>query len=534
MLLGTATDEQVFAVNQDLKRINDVIGASDIYIMAANGDTVAASNYQQELTFIGKNFKFRPYFTLAMQGDKANYFAYGITSNKRGYFFSYPVANEGKIIGVVALKITVEGIEEKWRTSGNEILVIDDYGVVFLASDPSWHFYALNPLSDEDSQALAESYQYGNKSLRDMPIIEQVDGQDGRVESLSLERGDIVSDAQYYLVEQADMATEGWKVLLLQKNNKVAQRVKLALVVAALVLASLLLIIINIVQRRRRLAERMALKDAHSLELEQKVNSRTKELTQTNERLEAEITERKQAEEALRETQAGLVQATKLAALGKMSAGVSHELNQPLAAIQSYSENAKAFIERGNIDTASDNLQLITELSHRMGRIIKNLRTYARDESISMRPVLVSEVLTDSLALLDERIRNESIEVVNGVSEPSPVVLAGDVRLQQVFVNLFTNAFDSMRNSQVKQLRIRTLEHGAYVQIDISDTGAGVPQALRENVFDPFYSTKSVGEGMGLGLSITYGIVDQFGGKILIGDSPEGGAVFSVILKKSK
>jgi two-component system C4-dicarboxylate transport sensor histidine kinase DctB len=216
-----------------------------------------------------------------------------------------------------------------------------------------------------------------------------------------------------------------------------------------------------------------------------------------------------------------------------MSAGVSHELNQPLAAIRSYSDNAKAFIERGNIDTASDNLQSITELAERIDRIIKNQRTYARDESISMRPVIVAEALNDSLVLMAERIQNESIEVINEIPEDSPVVIAGDVRLQQVFVNILSNAFDSMRSSEVKQLQISTFEQGEMIHIYLCDTGTGVPQALREHVFDPFYSTKSVGEGMGLGLSITYGIVDQFGGKIVIGDSSSGGAMFSIILKKS-
>ncbi|RVU85991.1 sensor histidine kinase [Leucothrix sargassi] len=534
VILGTASPEQVQAVNTDLKRINDVLGSSDIYVMNAEGHTVAASNYRLEKTFIGKTFDFRPYFTRAMQGQRGNYFAYGITSKRRGYFFSYPVRLDGEVIGVVALKITVQAMEEKWRESEEEVLVVDDYGLVFLASDRSWHFHLINPLPDEDNAALASSLQYGNRALKQLPVVKQALDDNDAIRSLTLERGEIVSDARNYLVEQEYMAKEGWNVMLLKQDDEVWERVKLAMMIAGLILAIVLLVLINLIQRRRRLEERMALKDAHSLELEQKVKNRTKALTETNELLEAEVLERKQAEAALRETQAGLVQATKLAALGKMSAGVSHELNQPLAAIRSYSDNAKAFIQRGNIDTASDNLQLITELTDRMGRIIKNLRTYARDESISMRPVRVSEVINDSFALLDERIQAESIKVINEISEPSPVVLAGDVRLQQVFVNLFNNAMDSMRHSDLKQLQIRTHGQGDWVHIDILDTGTGVPEALREHVFDPFYSTKPVGEGMGLGLSITYGIIDQFGGKILIADNPDGGALFSVILKKAQ
>ena len=530
-------------LNLELERINSVLDSSDIYLMNPDGLTIAASNWRSPLTFINRNFKFRPYFQDAMADQRGSFFGLGTTSKERGYFFSYPVKVKGNILGVIVVKITVDMLEKEWQRADGQVLVVDDNGVVFLSTDERWRMHLLFPFSDAERKALRETAQYQQKDdppLELVPAIEWQFNEANQLQRIRInETVNRKTRAIDYLVEQRVMANQGWRVMFLARDNEVSRQVREALMVAALMLASVLLTAANLLQRRRRLTEMMAMKDATSRELERRVEERTIELrertvtlNEVNEQLREQIKEREQAEADLREAQAGLVQATKLAALGQMSAGVSHELNQPLAAIRSYSDNAKAFIERGNIQTASDNLQLITELADRMDRIIKNLRTYARDESISMRPVVVELPLKESLTLLQNRILNEAIEVDLQLPDESPSVMAGDVRLQQVFVNIISNAFDSMRNSPQKDLSIRVTEQGDKVLVSFADSGPGVPEALRAHVFDPFYSTKSVGEGMGLGLSITYGIVDQFGGKIEISDGPDGGAVFTVILNK--
>lgn len=530
-------------LNLELERINSVLDSSDIYLMNPDGLTIAASNWRSPLTFINRNFKFRPYFQDAMADQRGSFFGLGTTSKERGYFFSYPVKVKGNILGVIVVKITVDMLEKEWQRADGQVLVVDDNGVVFLSTDERWRMHLLFPFSDAERKALRETAQYQQKDdppLELVPAIEWQFNDANQLQRIRInETVNRKTRAIDYLVEQRVMANQGWRVMFLAGDNEVSRQVREALMVAALMLASVLLTAANLLQRRRRLTEMMAMKDATSRELERRVEERTIELrertvtlNEVNEQLREQIKEREQAEADLREAQAGLVQATKLAALGQMSAGVSHELNQPLAAIRSYSDNAKAFIERGNIQTASDNLQLITELADRMDRIIKNLRTYARDESISMRPVVVELPLKESLTLLQNRILNEAIEIDLQLPDESPSVMAGDVRLQQVFVNIISNAFDSMRSSPQKDLSIRVTEQGEQVLVSFADSGPGVPEALRAHVFDPFYSTKSVGEGMGLGLSITYGIVDQFGGKIEISDGPDGGAVFTVILNK--
>jgi two-component system C4-dicarboxylate transport sensor histidine kinase DctB len=265
-------------------------------------------------------------------------------------------------------------------------------------------------------------------------------------------------------------------------------------------------------------------------ELEHRVALRTDELTRANRQLEAEVTEHRRTENELRQTQSELVQASKLAALGQMSAGLSHELNQPLAAIRSYADNARKFMERERYETANANLGLIVELTERMARIIRHLRTYARKEPTTVRPTHVLRAIEDSITLLARRIEASGARVEVDVPAPDAQAIAGEVRLQQVMVNLISNALDAMAGSAEKQLTIRVVEIADAVVITVADTGPGIPHESMSSVFDPFFTTKEVGAGLGLGLSITYGIVKQFGGTIGARNAERGGAVFEVRL----
>ena len=530
-LKGENNPEQVQQLNLELERINRVSGALDTYLMDSTGMTVAASNWYKKTTFITQSFHFRPYFKSAIQGEPGHYFALGTTSGRRGYFYSFPVRDpvlSQKIIGVIAIKISLEHLEEQWGTKENEIIVVDNDGVVFLSNQTQWHYKLLEPLSKARLAVLADSRRYHEQELTELAVFDRQYDQNNQLKSIGI--GNYTKSNS--LVAQKPLPEEDWRIMLLAKDEAIAQRVNIALLVASLLLASLALTIANVLQRRKRLAEQIASKDAASRELERRVDERTSDLSKANEQLRKEIIEREHAETELHAAQSGLVQATKLAALGHMSAGVSHELNQPLAAIRSYADNAQAYLERGTVDTANENLKSITELADRMARIIKNLRTYARNESIASRPVIIAKVLREALAILDSRIEAESIVVdLNGLDD-SLEVLAGDIRAQQVFVNIISNALDAMKSSQQKLLSITLFEQAGRVHTQISDTGPGIPDALIGQVFDPFYSTKSVGEGMGLGLSLTYGIIDQFGGEVTIKNRDEGGACFTVILNK--
>ncbi len=264
-------------------------------------------------------------------------------------------------------------------------------------------------------------------------------------------------------------------------------------------------------ERRRTLSQANA-------QLEARVRERTAALLDTNTQLRREAEEREEAQAALKRAQEDLMRAGKLSALGQMSAGLSHELNQPLMAIQTFAENAVAFLDRGKPERAGDNLGRISDMARRMGRIIKNLRAFSRQESEPAARVDLIEVLNSALELTMPRLRREEV-TLDFTPPDTPVwVSGGEVRLGQVFVNLISNAVDAMVGRDVRVLHIAV----AGSTVTIRDTGPGI--AVPDQMFDPFYSTKEVGasEGMGLGLSISYGIIQSFGGKISGRNGPDG------------
>ena len=266
--------------------------------------------------------------------------------------------------------------------------------------------------------------------------------------------------------------------------------------------------------------------------LERKVVERTADLTSSNIQLEREITERRRTEQELRETQAELVQAAKLAALGQVAAGVGHELNQPLAAIRSYAHNGRILINSGRHVEANANLEKISELTSRMANISNHLKRFARRPHAVLSAVELAVVVDRALSLFTLRLREEDIEVVIEV-ESGLRVRAEEVRLEQVFVNLLSNALDAMRGLDDCRLTVSatTLPNGT-VDVRVADTGPGIPQDQLPQIFDPFFTSKQVGEGLGLGLSITYNIVKDFQSLLNVHSTGPDGTVFQVILNR--
>jgi two-component system C4-dicarboxylate transport sensor histidine kinase DctB len=279
--------------------------------------------------------------------------------------------------------------------------------------------------------------------------------------------------------------------------------------------------------RRQTLAEANA-------RLEARVADRTAELVALNTALRREVAERTDAEARLHKAQADLVQAGKLSALGQMSAGISHELNQPLMAIRSFAENAEGFLARGKPDVAARNLSRISDLARRMGRIIRNLRAFARQESEPIGDVDLLAVIDAALEMVASKAHQGQVQIAWDPPAVPVIVRGGEVRLQQVILNLVSNAIDAMEEAEVRQVTISVASQGSRTEVTVADTGPGIAEPDR--IFDPFYTTKQVGasEGVGLGLSISYGLVQSFGGVIRGRNAPTGGAIFTVELDASQ
>ena len=530
-----ASAADVVRANEILTRSNDVSGASATFLLDNSGRAVAASDAQSPAGFLGRNVSYRPYFEQAMLGSLGRDFAFDPLTGERSYYFAHPIRLESKILGAVALKIPIDLLEPGWSSADHKILVVDRDGIVFLSSHPEWRFHSMAPLPEQTRNRLVLSRTYGARDIPPLPVLGRTD--DSLITVLNTpwprNTGRDPGEKTTYLVRSASLNEIGWRVLILSDTKDVGQQINIWSAIVAFMMASILLFAANIYQRRRRYTERLALQDVAKEELEAKVEARTADLTEANAQLRSQISERQKTETQLRQTQAELVQATKMAALGQMSAGLSHELNQPLAAIRSYADNARTFLDRNQTSSASKNLTSISELTERMGRIIKNLRTYSRDEPVALRAVSATEAISQAQSLLQSRIRAENVAVEIDAPDRNLIVIGGSVRLQQVLINLISNALDAMRDTDDKKLIITATEMGQTVEISVRDNGPGIPDENLDKLFDPFFSTKEVGEGMGLGLSITFGIVRQFGGEMSAANHPDGGAEFTVQLSRA-
>jgi C4-dicarboxylate-specific signal transduction histidine kinase len=242
--------------------------------------------------------------------------------------------------------------------------------------------------------------------------------------------------------------------------------------------------------------------------------------------------EMQRREQELREKQEQLVQAAKLATLGELTTGVAHELNNPLNNIGLFIGNVIDSVELDRVDKAPILRQLNGAMQQvrKATEIINHLRTFGRATPISREPILVSEVIEQSLSLMREQLKLRSIEVQLDLAPEDPLVMANPIRLEQVFMNLLTNARDTLAKTSHKLITIRSRVERGSVLLAFQDTGPGVPPELEQRIFDPFFTTKEVGAGTGLGLSITYGIVKDHEGSIRLDNHPGEGATFLIEL----
>ena len=440
---------------------------------------------------------------------------------RRIFIFASPVFQpSGPSRGAVLVSVDIDTIEANWPTDPSPVFFTDESGVVFVTNRPD---LVLTDRGEGLNDASAVRLP-GFPSFRERLI-------DGH----SVWSG----DARPYLPTRALHLTQPLPVIgmtgeILVELAPVTRIATLQSAVAAALCLAFGAMLFLATERRRGLTELLAVEAAANAELEARVQARTKDLSAANKSLRREVHERQDAEAALHKAQADLVQAGKLSALGQMSAGISHELNQPLMAIRSFAENAEEYLARGKPEVAAENLSRISDLARRMGRIIKNLRAFSRQEKEPIGDVDLVGVVDVVLELAEARIRDESVQL-NWQKPMAPVIVrGGEVRLQQVAMNLVSNALDAMSDAAQRVLSL-SIDLGdrpgdGIVRLTVRDTGAGI--ADPNKIFDPFYSTKEVGksEGMGLGLSISYGIVQSFGGAIHGRNAPQGGAIFTIEL----
>ena len=537
LLAGQSGDAAGGRVNAYLEKLNERAGTLSIYVLDAGGKVAAASNWRRPDSFVGEDLSFRPYFREAIETGTGRFFGIGTTRGEPGYYLASALTGESGTLGVAVIKVSLEQLEKSWSTVEAPVLVADENGVVILSAVAGWKFTTLRPLDEATRAAFDHTQQYNRRALQPLGVRPLGDIDHGvrlvHIAASGPETISVYPVTGRFLEQSRTLPGTPWTLTVLSHLEQVDNLAQSRAALAAIAAACLCLLGIILNERRRhlrdRLAAREALQQAHD-DLERKVEERTADLSAANRQLQDEIGERIRAERTLRAAQDELVQAGKLAVIGQLSTGIAHELNQPLAALRTLSANAERFLERGDVDTTRTNLGRIADLVDRMGRITGQLRNFARKSSGQSAPVALCHAVDNALALLDARLRRASAEVARSCPVDEPVALCDANRLEQVLVNLIGNALDAMAGQPRPRIDLAWECADGRVRLHVRDHGPGLSAEAQAHLFEPFFTTKPAGDGLGLGLTISAGIVRDFGGSLHGANHPDGGAVFTLEL----
>lgn len=501
------------AANAYLEAAQQGAAVAAAYLLAADGRTLAASNWRQPQSFVGHQYAFRPYFREALAGGLGRFYGVGVTTGEPGYFLAAPVREGNQVRGVVALKLNLDALEQALASAGDTLLLADGDGVVFLSSARRWRYHTLTPLPAATAARLANTRQYGGKPI---PPLANHPAPLNATGLVRLALAD--APARDWLVHSRSVGGQGWR--LVQLGDPSEARAAAWAVGAASVFASAFVLGLA-AHLRHRQRRREELRRVYA-ELEDRIAERTADLT-------GQIAALERTKAILRETRDAAVQAGKLATLGQMSAGVSHELSQPLAALHTFADNAQALLARGRYDDVAENLQMISELIDRTGRIVRQLKSFARQEAATPQPVSVASAIDHALMMLEPRRRE--LQAMFHVEPCGNLQLLAEAgRLEQVLVNLLRNGLDAMHGQTAPQLHVRAWAEGAMAHIAVRDHGPGLSADAQRRLFEPFYTTKPAGEGLGLGLAISLTIVESYGGALNAHNMADGGAEFVLSL----
>lgn len=489
--------------NEALADIRRRTGADVIYLLQPDGTTQVASNWAQADSFVHRNFAFRPYYREAMQGRLARFFGLGTTSIKRGYYFASAVKEGSRIIGVLVVKVDLEHIERLWGNSPEQLLVIDNYGVVILSSREDWRFHASRPLSAAERDEIHANIPYPVQDPKTLRLQQSA-----------------------WLSQSRTLPETGWTVSIYAPRTLIERPVRSVLLIGGATLLALLLLLTLLTLSRRHYLDRIALEAEAKRQLEERVLERTRELENANAQLQQEVHEREQAQRELMRAQDEVVQAGKLTALGTMSASISHELNQPLAAIRSYADNARVLLDHQRTEDARGNLEQISDLTTRMASIIAHLKAYARGARRAPENVQLQPAIEDALSMVASRRRAMNVELLRDVPDAPLWVQAGETRLRQILGNLLTNALDALaEKAPPRRLWVIASQDQHGVTLTLRDNGPGFSEDALAHAHEPFFTTKTTAKGLGLGLAICDNLLRALGGRLEMGNHLEGGAV---------
>ncbi|SMO91689.1 sensor histidine kinase [Paracoccus laeviglucosivorans] len=465
------------AISQKLDRLRAETDSAVIYLLDRAGVAVAASNWNEARSFVGQDYSFRDYFTEALLRGEATQFALGTISHRAGLYLSHDViAADRTPLGVIVVKVEFDHLEASWRQANALTYVADAAGQIILSSDPALRF---------GTPPLPRRATVSTQAM--------VPGADWRM---------VVTEpaAPAFYAAALTTGSVGFGLTLLG----VAAGFRL--------------------RARRQAARRAEEERRYRADLELAVDERTRALSD-------EMRERRETEARLHQLQADMVQANKLAALGQITAGVAHEVNQPLATIRLLAETGSTLLPVGQSPEVAENLSTIMRMTERITRITQQLRGFARKATGHVGPVELAPALDAALMLTATRRETQGIALDLPVLPPGLCVMAETVRLEQVLVNLLQNAQEALSDTPAPRIWL-TLEAGDLVRLTVSDNGPGLSPEVEAQLFMPFATTKP--QGLGLGLVISQEIARDFGGSLRAAPQVAGqGATFILELPRA-
>ncbi len=516
--------------NDALENIVKASGTTHLYILDNKGTTLASSNWRSDVSFVGKNYGFRPYFLDAMSGNKGYFFGIGATSKLPGFFISTPVRNRENIIAAAVTKIDLSAIENSWKDAGETIFVTNKDGVVVLSSESEWKYHTLLPLSQLQKDKIKKQKQFAGLKL------DLLTGQPQK----NINNIDI--NGTPFLYETVSIDSANWKIHYLLPKTNITQLTIITWAKTGSIAMGLIavLLLLRLVQSRWRLK----ISQQESLDLRK-----------LNDQLTIEIAQRQETEKKLLIAQKDIKRTSKLAAMGQLSASIIHELGQPLSAMKNYIASAQLPPKKG--ETSANNeksiLPKLDALVVRMTKISKQLKFFMRSNERELQIFDIKDSLHEALELLSSDLKKDGIKLTTNYEDKPFMVRAGKVRMEQVFTNLINNARFALDESEKKLITINfeTADNDALafntltttealkspakkiLKVKIKDTGKGMSEDTLQALFDPFYTTKPTGIGLGLGLTISSNIIHEFNGTLTAMNNSGQGACFIITLPLS-
>lgn len=496
-------------VNAYLFNVATAAEASILYVLRKDALAIASSDYGSGNSLIGNKFAFRPYFINAIEQKKAHYFAIGITTRKPGYYIAQPIIVDADVVGVAVVKISLQPLQNQWSNAPDQWLLLDEHDVVVLASDPGMRYHTAAPLTAALREEFKRERKYANQPLPVLPILQSASNADaGLLQSLRTR----------YIQHNTPFTSLDWRLVKLVDTQLIQRTGVWVFLTLGLLLGVALLGLLYWRERRRK--QRLDLIAAEA----ERVNV-------LNTQLQEEVSERKRAEADLRQAQSELIQTSKLAAMGQMSAAIAHEVNQPLSALKTYSASTRLLIERSRHDEALNNLTAMESVTDRMASLTGDLKVFARKSDTQQSVVALKQCLHSLVQHHNAPLIAPRVPITWVAPTQEVLVVGNQACIEQVVSNLIRNALDATQGQAHPSVEIALSSDDHNAVIRVSDNGIGLDNDRIHRVFDPFFTTKPMGEGLGLGLAIAHGIVEEMNGQLRAYNRTDvRGAVFQVTL----